>query len=158
MFLTTRPFRTDLFSELSEVQKVFNEVNSKAKEKYPPTDIYSFNGDTYLEIALAGFKETDINIEYKDDVIRVTGETKKDVSNREYSLKNIAQRAFTREFVLTKDAEDIQAAMNDGILQIKIVHKKDQPKKIEVKIGTLNSISHQNDLEKEEKFNIFENE
>jgi molecular chaperone IbpA len=84
-----------------------------------------------IEIALAGFKQSDINIEIKDNVLSVDGSNIDDT--REYLHHGIAGRAFTRTFTLADTVEVIDADMINGILVIRlknIIPEHKKPRKL----------------------------
>ena len=86
-------------------------------------------------MTLAGYKKSDIEVEISDGIITITGKAGKE-EKEDYVYKGMAQRAFTRKLQLADYVEAKGAALEDGILKIKLEycppdHKK--PKKIEIK-------------------------
>lgn len=108
-----------------------------AQNNYPPHNIVKVDDDHYVvELAVAGFKQEDLNIEFKDSVLTITG---KKEDNREYTHKGISSREFKRTFTLGEYVEAISASLADGILSVnleRIIPEEKRPKKIEIGSAT----------------------
>jgi molecular chaperone IbpA len=113
----------------------------KALPGYPPYNIKKVADDKYvIEMAVAGFSKTDIEITLDGGKLIINGKTKDaedaDNAGAYYFYKGIAERAFTRTFTLADSVEIKNAEMVNGILKVWLEnfipeHKK--PKKIEIK-------------------------
>ena len=113
----------------------------KALPGYPPYNIKKVEDDKYvIEMAVAGFAKTDLEITLDGGKLTITGKTKDasdlDSANAYYFYKGIAERAFTRTFTLADSVEIKNAEMVNGILKVWLEnfipeHKK--PKKIDIK-------------------------
>ena len=127
--LTPRLFRQmvigfdDFFESIHNVEKT-----------YPPYNIQRTGDDIYtLEMAVAGFKKSDISVSVENNVLKVTGEQKK--NEADYIHKGMATRNFLRAFTLARHMEVDQAKMEDGILKVKIIRnlpKELRPKEIKI--------------------------
>ena len=108
---------------------------------YPPYNIKKVAEDKYvIELAVAGFAKTDLEITLDGGKLTIAGKTKDasdmDNANAYYFYKGIAERAFTRTFTLADSVEIKNAEMVNGILKVWLEnfipeHKK--PKKIDIK-------------------------
>lgn len=108
---------------------------------YPPYNIKKVDENKYvIELAVAGFSKTDIEVTLDGGKLTVSGKTKDssdlDNANVYYFYKGIAERAFTRTFTLADSVEIKNAELINGILKLWLEnfipeHKK--PKKIEIK-------------------------
>ncbi len=105
------------------------------------TDVID-KGDSYLlQAELPGFNKEDIHIDLKDDMLTISAShsEEKDESNDEkYIRKERCYSSYSRSFrVQDVDAGDIDAAYNNGILEVKFPKKelvqKDTVQQIEVK-------------------------
>jgi molecular chaperone IbpA len=100
-------------------------VNSKADGNYPPHNIIKVDETHYaIQVAVAGFAEDELDIEFKDNIIIVKGE-KKQKDEQEYIHRGIGLRNFTRK----------GATVVNGILAISIEHvvpDEQKPKKIAI--------------------------
>ena len=103
---------------------------------YPPYNIKKVDDNTYvIEIAVAGFSKSEIEVEFADDKLIVRGNAQDDAGS-DWLYKGIAARNFTRTFALDDKIEIKDAALVNGMLKIaleKIIPEHKKPKKIEVK-------------------------
>jgi len=112
----------------------FNDNVSKNIPSYPPYNIRKVDENKYVvELAVAGFAKSDIEIEVKDDVLKITGSTKDDAEN--FLYRGIANRAFTRNFNLADTIEVKDASLMNGMLKVfleNIIPEHKKPKKIHI--------------------------
>lgn len=103
---------------------------------YPPYNIKKVEDNKYvIEVAVAGFSKSEIEIEFVDDKLVVRGNANEDDSC-DWLYKGIAARNFTRTFALDDHIEIKDAALANGMLKIfleRIIPEHKKPKKIEVK-------------------------
>ena len=103
---------------------------------FPPVNIvktgdYTFN----VELAVAGYKQDEIEITAEKNSLKVTGK-KTDEDTREYLVKGIAGRKFSRQFVLSDTVVVRDANLADGILSIQlenVIPEDQKPRKISIK-------------------------
>jgi len=93
---------------------------------YPPFNITRINdsdADQYeITLAIAGFSEDDISIVLENNQLKVSGDLDTGTSEVvDYLHKGIAERNFTRNFMLAEHVEVKSATMRDGILRIRLV-------------------------------------
>lgn len=119
----------------NRLQKLHDDV-TKNIPNYPPYNIRKNDENHYtIELAVAGFGQHDIDIELNDGKLIIRGETKTEESN-DFLFKGIANRAFTRSFVLNDEVEVKDAEMFNGMLKVvleRLVPEHKQPKKIPVR-------------------------
>lgn len=85
---------------------------------YPPYNVKKIGDDKYqIEMAVAGFGKSDIDIELKGNELRISGETKPDAST-EYVYKGIAERGFERKFNLADSVVVKNAELVNGMLRV----------------------------------------
>jgi molecular chaperone IbpA len=120
---------------------VFDQLSSLSQfeiPKYPPYNIKKIDDNKYqLEMALAGFTKTDLDVEVKDNTLTVTGNSSDDTENtNSFVYKGIAQRAFTRQWALMDYLKVFNASFKDGVLVVDMelnLPEEKKSKKIEVK-------------------------
>ncbi len=103
---------------------------------FPPVNIvktgdYTFN----VELAVAGYKQDEIEITAEKNSLKVTGKKTED-DTREYLVKGIAGRKFARQFVLSDTVVVRDANLADGILSIQlenVIPEEQKPRKISIK-------------------------
>lgn len=102
---------------------------------YPPYNITKTGELTYaIELAVAGFEEKDIEIEYAENKLTVKGSIAP-ADNIEFVHRGIANRDFTRTFALNDEVEVKRADLRNGLLTIeleRIVPEHKKPKKISI--------------------------
>jgi molecular chaperone IbpA len=122
--------------------RLFDELNrtfaNSRSDNYPPHNIAQLD-DTHfvVEVAVAGFKESEIDVELKDKVLTVKGEKLKteDAPEIKYLHKGLSARNFTRTFNLADHVEVRAATIENGVLAIAlelVVPEENQPKKIAI--------------------------
>lgn len=124
------------FDQLFEqMERTF--ANSRA-DNYPPHNVAKLD-DTHfvVEVAVAGFKQDEIDVELKDGVLIVKGEQAKseETSKVEYLHKGISARNFTRSFNLAENVEVRGATVENGILAVAlelVVPEEKKAKKIAI--------------------------
>jgi len=112
-----------------------NQLQAK-QGNYPPYNIVKLSDDHYeVEIAVAGFHESEISIELEDGVMTVTGTKSSEDEGVDYIHKGIAERNFTRKFTLSDTIEVKGANLDSGILSIaleNIIPEHKKPRKIAI--------------------------
>ena len=124
------------FDQLFEqMERTF--ANSRSSDNYPPHNVVKLD-DTHfvVEVAVAGFKQNEIDVELQDGVLTVKGEkVKVEEAKPEYLHKGISARNFTRTFTLAENVEVRGATVENGILAVAlelVVPEEKQPKKIAI--------------------------
>ena len=87
-------------------------------QNYPPYNIVNINNvESRLEIALAGFKKSEVKVYTEYGKLVVEGK-KEEKEETDYAHRGVAQRNFTRSWTLSDDTEVRAVAFEDGLLQI----------------------------------------
>jgi molecular chaperone IbpA len=94
---------------------------------YPPYNIERTGDDAYrVTIAVAGFSESELSIEAKENTLTVKGEkqVRTDAAPKtEVLYQGIAARAFERVFRLADHVEVRSAVLQNGLLHIDLVRE-----------------------------------
>ena len=123
------------FDRLWDEFDSFNTALSKTIPGYPPINVKRNDENKYtIEMAVAGFGKTDIDIELDGSTLRVKGNAKDDMDNN-YLYKGIANRAFTREFKLSDAIEVKNADLVNGMLKIGLEKLAGKKVKINVPVS-----------------------
>jgi molecular chaperone IbpA len=100
------------------------------QSNYPPHNVIKHTEDKYdIEIAVAGFKEGDVEITVDNRVLTVSGSRKTAEQAGEYVVRGISSRDFTRTFTLAEHVEVKSATIEDGILTIALEREVPEEKK-----------------------------
>jgi molecular chaperone IbpA len=109
--------------------RLFNLLDSasggETAQPYPPYNIERTGENAYrVTLAVAGFRESDLDIHAKENVLTVRGEKKEETSeDREVLYRGIAARAFERRFQLADHVEVTGASLENGLLHIDLVRE-----------------------------------
>ena len=114
-------FRTSVgFDRMAQMMNQAHRID-QANASYPPYNIETLEDNQYqITLALAGFTENDLEITSEQNVLVVRGKTSNDVE-RKYLHRGIANRSFERKFQLADHVKVTTAAMENGLLHIKLM-------------------------------------
>ncbi|MEQ1709244.1 MAG: Hsp20 family protein [Terricaulis sp.] len=103
---------------------------------YPPFNIEQTSEDAFrIELAVAGFGEDDLSIEYKQNSLIVAGARKQPEAQRNYIHRGIAERSFERRFGLADHVRVAAAKLENGLLTIELARELPEqlkPRKIAI--------------------------
>ena len=104
---------------------------------YPPYNIELTGEDRYrITMAVAGFTQSDLDIEVKQSVIRVSGKKTAEEQEHKFLYRGIANRAFERRFQLADYVRVEGAQLENGLLLIDLVREIPEamrPRRIDIK-------------------------
>ena len=89
-----------------------------------------------IEVAVAGFKPDQLNIEVKENVLTVTGKKDADEASRTFLHRGLAERSFERRFQLADHIRVTGADLANGLLSIELtieIPEAKKPKTIAIK-------------------------
>ena len=102
---------------------------------FPHYNIKKAGEDKYiLEMAVAGYKKSDIKVQVQDGVLFIEGSSSED--KEDFVHKGIAKRSFKRQLQLAEYVECTGAKLEDGMLKVELNYNPPEdkrPKKITVK-------------------------
>jgi molecular chaperone IbpA len=84
---------------------------------------------------VAGFSESDIDIQVEGDVLKIVGSITESKDNSPYLHKGIANRGFTRTFNLAETIEVKDASLINGMLKVfleDIIPDNKKPRKVNI--------------------------
>ncbi len=104
---------------------------------YPPYDIELTGEDQYrISMAVAGFNADEIDIEVKENLLKVSGRKGSEVAERSFLHRGIAHRNFERTYQLADYVRVDGAELKDGLLHIDLVREVPEsmkPRRIEIR-------------------------
>ncbi|WP_438725594.1 Hsp20 family protein [Parasphingorhabdus sp. DH2-15] len=114
-----------------------NQHRSGNGDNYPPFNISRISDDSYrVVLAVAGFKENDIEITAQQNLLTINGRKPNDDDQKcEFLHLGIANRNFERKFELADFVRVANATLIDGLLTIDLVREIPEamkPKKIAI--------------------------
>ena len=123
------------FDRVFDAVTKLHTVEGGQSNSFPPYNIKKLDAENYeIQIALAGFSKSELNISVEDGNLVVKGEQEK--SEDEFLHKGIAERNFKRTWALADDVKVTGSKLKDGVLTISLVHEIPEEKKptsIEIK-------------------------
>ncbi len=117
-----------------DLERIHNSART-GTDNYPPHNIVRVDEENFIiELAVAGFAESDLSIEVKDGILKVSGSTGDD-SDRDYAYKGISSRKFEKSFRLSEFVVIDGADLKDGILVVNArveIPEEQRPRKINI--------------------------
>ena len=135
---------TPLYRSAVGFDRMANLLESAARTSeaggWPPYNIETTGENAYrIEIAVAGFKPDELNIEVKENLLTVTGRrTANDGEDRTFLHRGLAERDFERRFQLADYVVVTEAGLNNGLLTIDLKRELPEalkPRRIEINTG-----------------------
>jgi molecular chaperone IbpA len=112
---------------------------SDAPAGYPPYNLETVGENAYrIEIAVAGFKPEELNIEFRESTLTVTGKKAANDEAKRYLHRGLAERNFERRFQLADYVVVTGAALADGLLVVDLERQLPEalkPRRVEIKAG-----------------------
>ena len=123
-----------MFDELMRVS------SQQSQQNYPPYNVVKHDENKFvIELAVAGFREGDLNVTVEKNLLTIEGEQAIDIDHKvEYLYRGISARSFTRTFTLADHVEVVNATVTNGILAITLerqIPEELQPKKIAIEFN-----------------------
>src|ERR671916_2021583 len=118
------------------------EAASKAESasNWPPYNIETTGENEYrIELAVAGFRPEELNVEVKENTLTVTGRKSAQEDGKRYLHRGLAERNFERRFQLADYVYVTDAQLADGLLCISLkreLPEQMKPRRIEIKNGS----------------------
>src|SRR5450432_3704251 len=119
-------------------------ANNETTNGYPPYNIERTDENAYrIEIAVAGFKPQDLNIEVKENLLTVQGRKQANDDAKRYLHRGLAERNFERRFQLADYVIVTDAQLADGLLTLSLKRELPEalkPRRIEISNGKDDSL------------------
>lgn len=115
---------------------------------YPPYNIERTDENAYrIDIAVAGFRPEELNVEVKENLLTVTGSKSGADEARQYLHRGLAERNFERRFQLADYVIVSDANLSDGLLSISL--KRELPEALKPRTVQITSGAQPNLIEAE---------
>jgi molecular chaperone IbpA len=120
-------------------------ASTEAASGYPPYNIERTAENAYrIEIAVAGFKSEDLNIEVKENLLTVQGRKAANDEAKRYLHRGLAERNFDRRFQLADYVVVEDAQLANGLLSISLKRELPEalkPRRIEIGAPTATAVA-----------------
>ncbi len=114
-------------------------AGAETETGYPPYNIERTAENAYrIEIAVAGFKPEELNVEVKENLLTVQGRKAANDETRRYLHRGLAERNFERRFQLADYVVVTDAQLTDGLLSIALKRELPEqlkPRRIDIVAG-----------------------
>jgi molecular chaperone IbpA len=111
-------------------------AKTEASNGYPPYNIETVGENAYrVEVAVAGFKPEELNVEVKENLLTVQGRKTANDEGKTYLHRGLAERNFERRFQLADYVVVTDASLADGLLSISLKRELPEalkPRRIEI--------------------------
>ena len=140
LFDRSRKLHVGFDDQFNRMWATHNAAQGTLTNNYPPYNIIRDGENYYVEIAVAGFREEDLDIEVKDSHLTIQGKINNQTPEESPNFihRGIAAREFTRSFVISDDVVVRGANLANGMLTIHLEHiipEEKKPRKIEIGLG-----------------------
>jgi len=111
------------FDHLSSLLDSVSRADNNAPS-YPPYNIELLAEDQYrISMALAGFVEDELTIQFEQKTLTVTGKKETEGQDQNFLHQGIAARNFERRFQLADHVEVTGAELKNGLLHIDLARE-----------------------------------
>lgn len=115
---------------------LLDSASNEAATGYPPYNIERTGENAYrIEIAVAGFRNEDLNIEVKENLLTVQGRKVSNDEAKRYLHRGLAERNFDRRFQLADYVVVSEAQLANGLLSISLTRELPEalkPRRIDI--------------------------
>ena len=127
-------FNNPFLLGFDEIEGMLDRI-TKSTEGFPPYNIEQLSPDLLrITLAVAGYKETDLDMTLEDNQLMIRGRQSQEVEHH-YLYRGIAARSFIKSFVLADGMTVVGASLENGLLSIDLKKpvKKSHIQRIEIK-------------------------
>jgi HSP20 family protein len=135
LLMKPEPFGTE-FDRLFNT--LFDRSAAEARSWTPPMDLVEAEDHFLLRADLPGMREEDVNIEVRDNTLRISGERKAEHEQRERGWYRLERQfgKFSRALTLPEgiNPDTIEASFDHGVLEVRIPKPEERkPRRIAIK-------------------------
>ncbi len=131
----------------SEMNRLFNTLfdapapaNGAARRWIPAMDLVETADDFVLRADLPGLSEKDVNIEFEDSVLTISGERKSEHEEKKEGYYRVERSygSFSRSLTLPEgvDPDAVKASFDRGVLEVRVPKPEQRkPRKVSISVG-----------------------
>lgn len=102
-----------------QLDRLVERTAKASNDGYPPYNIEQRDENAYrITLAVAGFREEDLQITVEDAQLVIRGKQTDDSADRVFLHRGIAARQFQKSFVMAEGVEVEGASMENGLLHV----------------------------------------
>lgn len=111
-----------------QLERLVERTAKAAADGYPPYNIERLGENDYrISLAVAGFRDGELQITVEDRQLVIRGRQDDDGDNRVFLHRGIAARQFQRSFVLAEGVEVAGARLENGLLHVDLRRSVPEP-------------------------------
>lgn len=111
-----------------QLERLVERTAKSAGDGYPPYNIERLGENDYrITVAVAGFREQDLQITVEDRQLVLRGRQEDGAEERFFLHRGIAARQFQRAFVLADGVEVAGARLENGLLHVDLRRSVPEP-------------------------------
>jgi molecular chaperone IbpA len=137
-------YRTAIgFDHMATILDNLSRSDQQKSGGYPPYNIELIDDNEYqITMAIAGFSESELDIQSERNTLTITGTKQADTSARNFLHQGIAARNFERRFQLADHVRVQGAKLEHGMLNIELIREIPEamkPRQIQIQTGQASS-------------------
>ncbi len=120
-------FNNSLMLGFDHMERLLDRAN-RASDAYPPYNIEQLEEHRFcITIAVAGFTMDDLSVDMESNQLVIKGQQQETAEEKHYIHRGIAARQFQKAFILAEGIEVERAWLENGLLNIMLVHIQPNP-------------------------------
>ena len=129
-----------------QLDRLVERTAKTSNDGYPPYNIEQSGPNAYrITLAVAGFREEDLQITVEDAQLVIRGRQTDDAEDRVFLHRGIAARQFQKSFVLADGMEVEGAALENGLLHVDLIRSEPQTAVRTIEINRPESLRDETD-------------
>ncbi|MFV0432074.1 MAG: Hsp20 family protein [Alphaproteobacteria bacterium] len=135
--MTRSTFNNSLMLGFEHMERMLDRAN-RTSDSYPPYNIEHLSESNFrITVAVAGFTMKDLNVNIEDNQLVIKGMQEDEGLERHYIHRGIASRQFQKAFVLAEGVEVERAWLENGLLNVDLIHIRPDPLIRNIKIENI---------------------
>ena len=111
----------------------FENMLKHSTSTYPPYNLYKADEHYVIEIAVSGWSRGELDVSLTGTTLTVKGTKEQESDNRQYLVRGLAHRSWTRTWTLEPDITVSSVRLEDGVLTIELTQTtKSTTRKIDI--------------------------
>jgi molecular chaperone IbpA len=127
------PMLDPIYQTMIGFENMLNRAHSTST--YPPYNLYKCDDHNYvIEIAVSGWKKSELDVSLAGTTLTVTGTKEQTEDTKNYLVRGLAHRSWTRTWTLEPDISVEDVELCDGVLYIELyANPKSKTRHLDIK-------------------------
>jgi molecular chaperone IbpA len=111
----------------------FENMLNRATSSYPPYNLYKDEEHYVIQIAVSGWTKSELDVSMTGTTLTVKGTKADEKDNRQYLVRGLAHRSWTKTWTLEPDITVSSVHLEDGVLTLELTQStKSTTRKIDI--------------------------